>query len=426
MNNNLLIAFKNRQYFYLWLAEIFTQVSVNVLNFLLILVVFNLTESNTAVSVIVLSFTLPAVFLGIIAGVYTDKWNKKKVLFVTNFVRAILLIILIFFTKNVFVIYSISFIFGIITQFFIPAETPLIPIIVKKEELLSANALFGIGIFGSVLVAYLISGPLLLYLGLTNTLMLLALSLVVGGFFISRIKVPISEEIKHFSILKPLPLVEVKAELRMVFKTIYSTRHVFSSLVLLAMSQILFFTIAAIAPGYANEVLHIRVEQFPLLVITPAALGIVVGAIIIANKLNRKRKKDLITLGVFLSSLAFLLMPYGSKIASRKVIVWFNEYLPQYLHITYIDVIIILAFVLGFANALVFIPANTYLQEATDDTIRGKIYGVLNTFVGVFSFTPILLVGSFSDLIGVSSVVMGIGISLLLITLVRFVFNRFI
>lgn len=78
-----------------------------------------------------------------------------------------------------------------------------------------------------------------------------------------------------------------------------------------------------------------------------------------------------------------------------------------------------LAFILGFANALVFIPANTLLQEKTTDSTRGKMYGVLNTFVGIFSFMPILLVGSFADLVGVGSVVMGIGVCLLLIVIAK-------
>ena len=109
MKNNLLLAFHNKQFLYLWLAEIFTQIPVNVFNFILILVIFNLTKSNTAVSVVVLSFTIPAVIFGIPAGVYTDKWNKKEVLIISNFIRALLLVILVFFSNNIYVIYIISF-----------------------------------------------------------------------------------------------------------------------------------------------------------------------------------------------------------------------------------------------------------------------------------------------------------------------------
>jgi hypothetical protein len=55
------------------------------------------------------------------------------------------------------------------------------------------------------------------------------------------------------------------------------------------------------------------------------------------------------------------------------------------------------------------------LQEKTTDEIRGKVYGFLNTFIGILSLIPIILVGGLSDLIGVSAVITGIGISLLIL-----------
>lgn len=80
---------------------------------------------------------------------------------------------------------------------------------------------------------------------------------------------------------------------------------------------------------------------------------------------------------------------------------------------------VVLAFLLGVANSLVFIPANTRLQEHTSEEIRGKIYGLLNTFIGILSLVPIILVGGLSDLIGVSSVIIGIGISLIVLGFVN-------
>ena len=417
MKNNILFALKNKQFTYLILAEIFTQIPVNILNFLLILVIFNLTKSNTAVSIVVLSFTLPAVFLGILAGIYTDKWNKKEVLLLTNIISVALLIVLMVFPENIYVIYLISFLFGIVTQFFIPAETPLIPLIVDKNHLLSANALFGVGIFGSILAAYVLSGPLLLYSGFTTSLMIMAISLGIGGFFVSKIRVPIEEEMKSFRISKQFPINAVKQEMHDILSYIVKNTHILGALLLLALTQILFLIIAAIAPGFANEVLHIRVEEFPLLVIAPATVGIIVGAIFIANILYLHRKKNIITAGILLASIVLMIMPFGNDMMSNGFISALNQKLPDLLVISSNDLIIFLAFLLGFANALVYVPANTLLQETTSESIRGTLYGALNSFVGILSFMPILLVGSFSDLIGVGSVVMGIGICLFLLSI---------
>ena len=105
MKNNTFSALSEKPFLYLWIGEIFTQIPTHLFNFFLIILVFNITHSNTAVSGVVLSFTIPAIFFGSIAGVYVDRWGKKKVLIMSNIIRAVLMIILIFFIKNLFVIY---------------------------------------------------------------------------------------------------------------------------------------------------------------------------------------------------------------------------------------------------------------------------------------------------------------------------------
>ncbi|HVZ58210.1 MAG TPA: hypothetical protein VG935_00445, partial [Patescibacteria group bacterium] len=57
------------------------------------------------------------------------------------------------------------------------------------------------------------------------------------------------------------------------------------------------------------------------------------------------------------------------------------------------------------------------------DEFRGKIYGVLNAMVGIFSLIPILIVGSFADVFGVDKVIIGIGIFLLGLGLSRVLFD---
>src|SRR5260221_5209283 len=164
MTNRCLLALTNRSFLFLFLAELVSQIAMNMMNFILILVAFTLTTSNTAVSGIVLSFTIPAIFFGILAGVYVDRKNKKKILLLTNILRGLLLVLLAFVHEKLLFVYAISFFIATITQFFIPAETPMIPILVKKDALLSANALFGLALYGSLLIAYALSGPFLSFL----------------------------------------------------------------------------------------------------------------------------------------------------------------------------------------------------------------------------------------------------------------------
>src|SRR3989344_6294006 len=130
MNSTLFRALTHKPFLFLFLAEIFSQIAMNMVNFVLIIVVFNLTNSSTAVSGVVLSYTLPAVFLGLLAGAIVDRWDKKKILIITNILRAFLLLDLAFFHSHLLPIYAFSLGVFIVTQFFIPAETPMIQALV--------------------------------------------------------------------------------------------------------------------------------------------------------------------------------------------------------------------------------------------------------------------------------------------------------
>ena len=174
-----------------------------------------------------------------------------------------------------------------------------------------------------------------------------------------------------------------------------NSRDIYNSLFLLALSQILLLVLAVIAPGYATQILNISIQKFPLFFIAPAALGVLVGAIILVTLLHNISKEKLATLGLFMSGIAMLILPFGSRIAAREIVKDLNMYLPHFFDITPLHLVVVIAFVLGLANAFVFVPSNTMLLEKTSDEFRGKIYGVLNALVGIFSLVPIILAGGY-------------------------------
>lgn len=420
-NNRLLKVLRIRPFFFLWVAEIFSQIAVNMLNFVLITVIFELTASNTAVSGIVLSFTIPAIIFGVLAGVYVDRRDKQKVLIVTNLLRAIFLLFLAFSHNDIFIIYLLTFLITTVTQFFIPAETPIIPFVVKKELLLSANALFGVGLYGSMLVAYGLSGPFLIFFKETYTFLTLALFFGLAGFFAALIKIPEKEKL-YDSLDKEKFNIAFKDEMSGFFSIISKTKEIYQALFLLTFSQVIVLLLAVIGPGYAREILKINVNEFPLYFITPAALGTFLGAIFIGSFLHNRPKSQLCDIGIFFSGLSILLLPFGSKVASRDFVLNINQYLPPIFTIDILHFMIFLAFVLGFANALIFVPSNTILQERTSQSFRGKVYGSLNALVGLFSLFPIILVGRLADIIGVAGVLSGIGVTILGLSIIRILF----
>lgn len=397
---------------------------MNLFNFVLLILVFRIASSNTAVAGVVIAFTIPSLFFGVLAGVLVDRWNKKYVLLLTNILRALLIFPLYYFYQNLFVIYIVTFFVSVITQFFIPAETPIIPSLVKKELLLSANALFGMGIYVSIFLAYALSGPFLFLLGQKNIFTILTLFFLLAGFFASLIKTgKIKQDLGVIASYKQVPT--FRQEVTLVINLITKTKALYHALFSLTLAQILIFVLAVIGPGYAESVLKIGVERFPILFVTPAIIGVALGALIIGNFLHNVSKSLLTKFGLFLVGFSILLLPYGSKVESREFIQTINLYLPHYLTINVLHIMIFLAFILGFAMAFIFVPANTIIQEETTDELRGKVYGILNTFVGIMSLIPVILAGGLADIMGVKTVITILGMSVLAIAFVRtFILDR--
>lgn len=412
MQNPFVKVLSVPSFLFLLISEFFSQFAMNLLNFALLLVVFDLAGSNLAVAGVVLSFTVPSIIFGILAGVYVDKWNKKNVLVYTNVLRALALIPLVFVSDQIFLVYLISFIVSFITQFFIPAETPVIPLLVKKENLLTANALFSMGIFGSIIAAYALSGPILIILGETNMFIFLAFLFAFSAFFAFLIKLKYVRR-------SELASVNILEEIRDAFAVMVKKEKIYHSLFLLTLLQTLILVIAVIGPGYATQVLKIDVEKFPLLFVTPAVVGMSIGAVVIGSYLNKYSKQKIAKVGLLVIGFVILFFPYGHVITNRVFVQNLNSHLPSILNITNVHLMLIMAVIIGFAFSLVFVPSNTILQEETTDEQRGKIYGSLNTLVGIFSLVPVLGVGVLADIIGVSVVITVIGLIIILISLLR-------
>lgn len=382
---------------------------MNMMNFVLIIVAFKLTGSNTAVSGIILSFTIPAILFGILAGVFVDRWNKKLVLFYTNVLRTLLLLILVAINTNLVVIYIISFLVSVITQFFIPAETPMIPLLVKKDLLMSANALFGMGIYGSVLVAYVLSGPFLLLFGETTVFAILALLFLLAAVCVLFIKSPKTEE-EHHGFLSHVNTDVLVGDIKSAYEAMKKTKDIYNSLLLLALSQFIILILAVLGPGYASHVMKMDVNRFPLLFVTPAAIGMILGAVTIGNYFQNMSKYRIAAFGAFMAGVAIMLLPYGSAETSKGFITFLNSVVSLPFRIEMYHVMMIVAFVLGTANSYIFVPSNTLLQERTHETYRGKVYGALNALIGVFSLVPVVIVGELADFYGIEVVLTGLGI----------------
>ncbi|MEV8374949.1 MFS transporter [Kribbella sp. NPDC056861] len=105
--------------------------------------VYQLTGSTLASGGLLLASFLPLVVLGSFAGVFVDRWDRRRTMIVTNLLHAFVLLPLLFVHDNgaIWVIYLVILVQSCLQQFFRPAEQSLVPSLVEPRQLVTANAL---------------------------------------------------------------------------------------------------------------------------------------------------------------------------------------------------------------------------------------------------------------------------------------------
>lgn len=407
-----------RPFLFLWLAQIASQLAFNMMNFVLILFVFEKTSSNTAVSGIVISFTLPALFFGMLAGIYVDRRNKKSILLVTNLSRGILTILFFFARESLGLVFALAFLVSSATQFFIPAEASSIPQIVSRKLLISANSLFAITLNGSILLGFVLAGPLLKIFGFGKTFLFAGVLYFLAAFFILFLPtVGVTQRLAFSDFFGRGSIGRIIFRLREIYGLIRRVKEIFFAIIFLTVSQGLILVLATLLPGYATTVLGIEATDISFVILTPATLGMVLGSVLLMRFWKKLSGKILVNAGIILSGIIILILPLISRFTSKYFILSLNQYLPGILEIDVLHVVIALLFLVGLANSVIIIISNATIQGGTKKQFVGRAYGAVIALSAALSLFPILVAGGLADVFGVKTVLMTIGSLLILLGL---------
>jgi len=129
--------------------------------------------------------------------------------------------------------------------------------------------------------------------------------------------------------------------------------------------------------------------------------------------------------GFMIVGVIFFFMPFMGKVVSYGWVQNLNSFLPNILHINILHVIILMAFIVGIGMSFVFVPSNSTIQIETNEEMRGRMYGLLNSLIGAVSFLPVILVGGLADLFSVGTVIGGVGIILIAVSIYYLFFIEF-
>ena len=308
---NLFRAWGNRPFALLWSGQALSRIG----DFLyeVALAWWVLQESGSAAAMAaVLIFTLtPTVLFSLFGGVIVDRYPRLPVMIGSDVVRGVTAVIIsiLAFTSHLQIwhIYVLGLIFGLVEAFFQPAYTATVPAVVPDKDLSSANSLGSFAIqAGRILGPPLGAG--LIALGGTG------LAFAVNGltFFVSALfLLPLLREE-----IRPLPTDEspsMLTDFKEGMRTVWGMPWLWISIGLFALSNVTLAGPYSVAmPFLVNDVLNMDVEVLGLLY-SMFAVGYVLGGVWLGRKPVIRRRGWLIYGGSVVAGVMLLLfgLPVG-------------------------------------------------------------------------------------------------------------------
>jgi MFS family permease len=404
--SGFLAVLKNRNFLTLWSGQIFSQLADKVLLVLMIAIIESQFQSANQsisgwVSAIMIANTIPAVLFGSVAGVFVDRWHKKEVLVITNLLRGVFLLILpllLWLTRGQVVanlplgfeiLLIVTFVTSTLGQFFAPAETATISMIVDKPDLLSANSLYTTTMMGSLIVGFAVGEPILALADSWGASIGFGVNigkeLLVGG---SYVLAGILLILMRTGETKQIPTgnePHIFADLRDGIQYFNTHKRIKGALIQIIIFSSVFAAMTVVAVRMAELLPEIRASQFGFL-LSAAGLGMGLGAVLlgyISQKLSHNQ------IGLY-SSIGVSAALVGLSCSQS---LWLS---------------LICLVAMGLFGAGVTIPMNTLIQSETPEEMRGKVFGLQNNATNIALSLPLALTGLAETAVGVPAVLLGL------------------
>jgi MFS family permease len=180
----------NRNYRNLWFSQV---VSLTGDWFTLIAsasLVANLSGSGLAIGGLFLARLLPPFVLGPLAGIVADRFDRRKILIASDLLRAGVVLNFLFIQneRTIWLLYVLTVLQLSISAFFEPARAALMPNIVVRKDLVTANALDGTTWSSMLALGAALGGLATATLGITAAFLIDASTFVISAWFVARIQ----------------------------------------------------------------------------------------------------------------------------------------------------------------------------------------------------------------------------------------------
>jgi dTMP kinase len=338
-----------------------------------------------AVSGVMAARVLPSLLLGPVAGVFVDRWDRKKVLIAADIGRGTVMA-LIPFTDEILTLLLATLVIELMSTTFAPAKDAVFPTLVPRSQLVLANQInllltYGTLPVGGIVYAGLVAladarAPVDSFLAVRPIALPIwfnAVSFFVSATLIATI--PIARHAageRHDPGAEPGPWEQFKEGLRFV-----GGHPVIRSLIVGVM-------VAAAAAGFvitSGEFFARLLNAGPSgygIMVAFVGIGLLGGLVATGPLTGRVAPERLFAPAIGLAGLALIAL-------AAMPTLWLA---------------VAPAFVMGAGAGIVFIVGYTVLQQRADDRIRGRTFGAFNSGVRLAIFGSTIAVPLVIGLVG--------------------------
>lgn len=310
-------VFKNRNFLLLWGAALLSSFGISFFLFSQSWYVVNVLNLEASLGLIYIAASIPRLLFMIISGTVADRYDKTKIMFLSDFIRGLLLAGLVlwflFGSITLWTFVGFAFFFGILDAFFWAAESAIIPSIVQKENLTRGNSIIQMTNQTSFILAPMLAGVLIAYgnyeivFAVTAAMLLTASLLVIS--------------------MKPKKDAEMEANKNKKFwqtfreGVAYVKDSRLLTLIVLATIFLNLFIVGPMTMGlplFVKNILEGTAVDFSFLEAGLAG-GMLVGSIVIGSLNVTKKRGKLTLLTLVLSGIAFIGLSFTAELWQSMV-----------------------------------------------------------------------------------------------------------
>ena len=376
----MLATFKNKNFTLLWLGGLISMIGNWVLLAAMPFHVYALTGSALATSGLLMAYIAPGIVFGSVAGVFVDRWDRKRTMVITSLMQAVILLVLTAVTspQMIWLIYVITFIEATLARFFVPAESALLPSLVGEENLMAANSLNSLNDNLARLVGPALGGVLLGLVGFHSVVIVDAFTYLLAGLLISFVAAPSREQpVQPEATSTSSRWVQVWRDWLDGLKIVRNNTIIANTFIVIGVALFADAILSAILVVFVQDDMGLSSVEFGWMM-TARGIGGLIGGLLIAQLSQKFSATQLITWGLALSGTILLI---AVNIPTLTVV------LPS------------LVFIGVFAIAWI-VSIQTVMQTNTEDTYRGRVFGAFGTTSTLLMFVGSALAGVLADQIG--------------------------